>query len=219
MSEKVSKSERPSEGEWLDQRGRLRPETAIPGFWDTLVQDCSQWAKVTTVGPFWSEAEKLLPSWAGGYHAKYDYSLLTKPGLPNFIGKKVDPIRSKILNDYPGKGPPAPFPKGPPVPQLPDPVRTRIHCRYLDGVSFQAEKVLEKDPRFISIQPRHMIHLAHGLLVELRDTSRTEDTIVRKDETIRQSLQRKYIIHGLLHDSHVIKDRTLMRTFRDEGHK
>ncbi len=142
MSEKVSKSERPSEGEWFDQLGRLCPETAIPGFWDTLVQDCSDWAKVTTVGPFWSEAEKLLPSWASGYHAKYDYSLLTKPGPPNFIGKKVVPIRSKILNDYPG----------------------------------------------------HMIHLADGLLVELRDTSRTEDTMVRQDDTIRQSLQRKYII-------------------------
>src|SRR5262249_36562129 len=64
--------------------------------------------------------------------------LLIQSGLPNFTGKQADSIRRKLLRmcrsrrDYIERAFPAPG--MPPVPRIGDLVRTRIVCRYIDGV-------------------------------------------------------------------------------------
>lgn len=179
--------------------------------------------------------------------------------LPNFCGKSADSIQSKLYRHRRNQENfDAVFSKdGPPVPKLNDLVRTRISCKYIDGVEFLANKLLQlaqnmklnpkrnrqwrlegyfaqhvyftedvffrfgrdnqpatitceiqlasdlatrileaahvvyagtrereeepaewqgnpSDPRFISRQLGHMIHLADGLLIQLREAANRE---------------------------------------------
>lgn len=250
------------ESEWLEELREIRSEVGIPGYWETLEENCAQWSKDITVCPFWTEANEHLSHWISEYRLQERGNLLLQPGLPNFEGKEIKRTLNKLYekrcenenfkNEVFLKD-------GPPIPKLNDLVRTRIACLYVDGVEFLANKLYElakvnnlnpkhsregrvegyfaqhinftenvlyrfgggseqgvirceiqiatemstriwdsthkiyeisretldnpeewqwnpKDPRFVSRQLGHMIHLADGLLVQLRDTATLEKT-------------------------------------------
>lgn len=134
------------ESEWLEELERVRPEISIPGYWRTLEENCSQWAKEISVGPFWSEASKKVVTWVAEYRSETGGALLARLGLPNFEGKSANRIRGKLYEqrlkkeDFKFEA----FPKeGPAIPKLNDLVRTRISCQYVDGVEFLANKLVD----------------------------------------------------------------------------
>ena len=133
-----------TEEEWLRRLTALRPEVRLPGFWATLAANCEQWAGELSVGPFWTEAKRKLDQWRTEYRGSSGADLLSQPGLPPFVGKPEASIRDKLFHrckqsmDYLEK---AMSTEGPPVPRIGDLVRTRIACRYIDGVEFLANKL------------------------------------------------------------------------------
>jgi hypothetical protein len=243
--------------QWLERLADVRPEVRLPGFWATIAENCARWAEELSVGPFWSEISRRLDQWRTEYTGQTGADLLPTVGLPRFVGKPELSIRDKLFRRY-GRSLEdcrrAMQDTGPPIPRLGDLVRTRIPCRYIDGVEFLADKIqsvaaekgircsrrregrisgyfaqhvvvyqevifrfgghnelglvgseiqiasematrmwdashslyeLERgdenpeawqwkpeDPRFISSQLGHVIHLADGLLVQLRATTR-----------------------------------------------
>jgi hypothetical protein len=185
--------------------------------------------------------------------------MLVAAPLPDFSGKGADRTKAKLIRkctEDPNFVREALGSSGPPLPRLSDLVRTRVSCKFLDGVEYLAERLNElaveqgvavgrerqgklvgyfaqhvtfaadvhvriaghaepvritceiqvatelssqiwdaahpvyeaarvttddpedwqwspKDPRFISRQLGHMIHLADGILVQLRDSTRS----------------------------------------------
>ncbi len=254
------KDDAPTREQWLAILGSARSTTLQPGYWDLLAENSNQWAKEVSISPFWEAAKTELPKWSAEFYARTGGPLLPTLGLPSFVGKGAEGIRSKShrnslsayrkkkISDWAGLWPQS----GPSVPDINDLVRVRIETSYLDGVQFLADKLerlasnksvpckaapqgkLEgyfayhlyfkhaflfrvlgegdkiqieceiqiattlstrvwdvshggyelwreepgsaadwqwnpKDPRFIARQLGHMIHLADGLLVQLRD--------------------------------------------------
>src|SRR5208337_3903471 len=95
LPEKLEPSKK--EQEWLTHLASVRPETTLPGYWDTLANNCDDWAREITVSSFWTEAKKILPSWANDYSSRFGDSLRSMQGLPHFEGKGARRIREKLL--------------------------------------------------------------------------------------------------------------------------
>jgi ppGpp synthetase/RelA/SpoT-type nucleotidyltranferase len=130
--------------ELLRRLEELRPEVSLPGYWRMVAKNCGQWAHEISVGPYWTEAKTRLDQWRTEYRSDADADLLPAPGLPDFVSKAEKSIRDKVFRDC--KDRPALleeiFPvEGPAVPRLNDLVRTRVACRYIDGVEFLASKL------------------------------------------------------------------------------
>jgi len=134
-----------TEADWLRQLAAVRSEVRLPGFWTNLAENCARWAEELSVGPFWTEAKRRIDQWRMEYRAANDADLLSQPGLPSFTSKAEGSIRDKLFRrckqeaDYLAK---AVEKEGPPIPRLGDLVRTRIACRYIDGVEFLANKIV-----------------------------------------------------------------------------
>lgn len=134
-----------SEEECLRELANIRSEVLLPGFWKNLAENSEQWAEEVSVGPFWAEAEHRLDQWRTEYRSTNDGDLLSRPGLPKFESKSENSIRDKVFRRCREK---ADYIKtaiqreGPPIPRIGDLVRTRIACRYIDGVEFLANKIL-----------------------------------------------------------------------------
>lgn len=246
-----------SQDEWVRELIEICPEVGIPGYWNNLEDNCSQWAEEMSVCPFWNEAKQRLDKWRSDYRSETKGALLAQEGMPKFVGKGEERIISKLYQrrlkneNYKSEV----FPENRvPVPRLNDLVRTRISCQYIDGVEFLASRLFElmsemelnpnrsregrlegyfaqhltfygdvyyrlggsrepvsiicevqiatdmstiiwnathriyeatresveeaedwqwqpQDPRFVSRQLGHMIHLADGLLVQLREST------------------------------------------------
>lgn len=259
--EETSNKSGQSDEEILSALKSQWPAIAVPGYWDTLINNCTQWAIDVGNNPFWNEINNSLLAWKFEHRTNTENPLLSREGLTNFNHKEKDRILSKII--YKAKNDER-FKKNafgttdPPIPQLNDLVRTRLSCQYIDGVEFIANKILEvaknndafvdhekmgslegyfaqhiifkdtviqrymgeskavtinceiqigtalstaiwssthniyevsrelfekpsdwqwnpKDPRFISTQIGHMIHLADGLLVGLRESIKSKE--------------------------------------------
>lgn len=256
LAERVQ-TEQITEIEWLRELESIRGDLAVPGYWTNLEENCRQWAGEISVGPFWLRAKRELQSWKAEYRSQCGGALLVGLELPDFEGKGSVRISSKLyqkrLEKESFKEEVLPE-EGPPIPKINDLVRTRIACRYVDGVEFLGDKLFDlakgmqcdpirsregrlegyfaqhlnlsndvlyrfggtsekakitveiqiatglsttvwdtthsiyeasredkqshenwqwdpKDPKFISNQLGHMIHLADGLLVQLRDAA------------------------------------------------
>lgn len=134
-----------TEEDWLRELATLRPEVRLPGFWANLSENSARWAEELSVGPFWTEAKRRLDQWRTEYRADTDADLFSQPGLPNFTAKPEKSTRDKLFRrckqeaDYLPK---AIAKEGAPIPRLGDLVRTRIPCRYIDGVEFLANKIM-----------------------------------------------------------------------------
>jgi len=128
----------------LDEAASIRSEIATPGFWDNLAVNASTWANEITAGPFWGSLTKSIDQWRTEYRQQCYADLLVSPGLPAFMGKRVDSIRDKFCRRWKrgGDSRNTVLPvDGPPIPQLRDLVRTRLTCPYVDGVEFLATKI------------------------------------------------------------------------------
>lgn len=247
--------------DWEKELIGIRADVSIPGYWSSIEENSNQWANEISVCPFWNNVNKNLEKWIAEYRSETGGALLAQPGLPKFIGKGSDRIQTKLYkkrladDNYKTKV----YPKeGPAIPNLHDLVRTRISCKFIDGVEFLANKLyrlskemsvyhghskegrlegyyaqhlnfkenvfyrfgggttaaliicevqiatemstliwdathaiyeearereednpaewqwLPNDPRFVSRQLGHMIHLADGLLVQLREAVKRE---------------------------------------------
>lgn len=133
------------EHEWLRRLGEIHSEVLLPGYWSTLASNCESWANEISAAPFWGEVSKRLDSWRGEYSANTGTNLLARPGLPSFIAKSESSICNKLFRKC--KQDPNYFAKAirnenPKIPRLGDMVRTRIACRYIDGVEFLASKLV-----------------------------------------------------------------------------
>ena len=132
--------------DWFAKLAEIRSEFAIPSFLGVLASNAETWAQEISVGPFWKTANKRLPQWRTEYRALVGSDLLPHLDLPEFVHKAESSIRDKLirlcklhesdLSKVIGAG-------GPPIPKLNDIVRTRVACRYIDGVEFLAKKFLE----------------------------------------------------------------------------
>lgn len=145
-----------TESEWLKELGEVRHELSIPGYWQSLEENCAQWAKEVFVGPFWNEASQQLVNWIGEYRSETGGALLGQLGLPKFQGKSAERICSKLYQQrFKEKNfKVEAFPKeGPPIPKLNDLVRTHISCQYIDGVEFLANK-LEQLAQQMDLEPQ-----------------------------------------------------------------
>jgi len=135
-----------TEEEWIRQLAELHPDARLPGFWTNVAQNCATWADELTAGPFWRTAAQRLDAWRAEYREKRGADLLIQIGLPPFVSKPEGSIRDKLFrhckrkDDYIRK---AFEPGGPPIPRLGDLVRTRVVCRYIDGVEFLATKLFD----------------------------------------------------------------------------
>lgn len=132
--------------DWIERIGELHPVTKIPGYWQNISASCDQWATEVTVGPFWKNATAKLDQWRTEYVATMEGDLLVAPGLPKFVGKSEVSIKDKVIRNCQKKGQfisEAIALGNAPVPQISDLVRTRIACRYIDGVEFLTSKLYE----------------------------------------------------------------------------
>lgn len=255
-SGKLKKSKRSVQIEkWLSEAEKQISEISVPGYWKTLEENCKNWSTEVAASPYWIEAKALLKHWNYDYRLEHKDDLLTKLRLPSFHPKGIERIREKIaikIGESKGEIRDL-FSDEAVVPVLNDLVRTRISCKYIDGVDYISKQLtglakkhnlsverskegkLEgyfaqhivvthpifyrvaglptqvalkteiqvatdmstriwesthsvyeeervnpknpedwqwapKDPRFVAHQLGHMIHLADGLLVQLRDS-------------------------------------------------
>jgi len=122
-----------------------RPEVLVPGFWATLASNCGDWAKEISASPYWQQARKRLEEWRAEYRTQTGDDLISQTFLEDFVPKSEGRIREKLIHRIKrGKEDPAAAiqANGPPIPRLNDLVRTRVACRYIDGVEFLGGKLL-----------------------------------------------------------------------------
>jgi ppGpp synthetase/RelA/SpoT-type nucleotidyltranferase len=139
-------SRRRAEVDWLARIGERFPEVLSPGYWDNIGANCESWAKEMTVGPYWSAATEHLDQWRQEYRASCTSDLLSQPDLPRFVAKSVSSVKDKLgrkCRDSDQFASQAISADGPPIPQIGDLVRTRIACRFIDGVEFLATKLFD----------------------------------------------------------------------------
>jgi hypothetical protein len=130
------------------------PVLAQPGYWTLLEENARAWANEVTAGPFWSEAKKRLDSWRIEYRSKSMDALLARlAGLPPFGYKEWTSCERKLRMKCCRDGSFVPVSDGyPQIPQIHDLVRTRIVCKYIDGVEYLAEQIVELAKKF-ALQP------------------------------------------------------------------
>jgi len=122
-------------------------------YWTLIAEGAEVCARIATVNTFWASAEKNLGNWAEEYRKLGKEDLFNPPfKLPAFTSKSAASIKNKIqrvgksmdksfaLLSAPGADGSASLLQ---FPILDDLVRVRVVCRYLDGVSFLAQKFLE----------------------------------------------------------------------------
>lgn len=131
-----------------DESAKLRPEIAVPGYWESLQENCDDWARYASVGPLWNEVKKKIPIWSNEFYAKTGGALLSLPDLPDFRVKGVDRIREKICHRALSDPEYLDIGKAwnacePAIPAINDMVRTRVVCKFLDGVEFFASRLEE----------------------------------------------------------------------------
>jgi hypothetical protein len=131
-----------------DASEKLRSDLAVAGFWDTLEQNCNQWADDVTVSPFWKAVKDRQLTWSNDFQRKTSGALLANPGIPPFVPKTIKRAREKLLHDWIRADRPENVARfwpasGPPVPLINDLVRTRVECQFLDGVEFFGNRLEE----------------------------------------------------------------------------
>ena len=135
-----------SEINWLAKLGEVREEFLIPDYPKILAENTDTWANEISAGPFWTRTKRSLTQWRTEYKSLIGADLLPRPDLPDFQGKTEGGIRDKLTRlcrTHQDNLSQVVAEKGPPIPRLNDLVRTRMACRYIDGVEFLAKKLTE----------------------------------------------------------------------------
>ena len=120
-----------------------REEMRLPGYWELLASNSGQWARDVDGGPFWTSVKERIDQWRSEYRQQNGADLLTPSGLPAFVGKPSDSTKAKVTRYWRQKKEfrESAIPKeGAPIPAIGDLVRTRVVCKYMDGVEFLASR-------------------------------------------------------------------------------
>lgn len=129
---------------WLDALSAAVPEVGTAGYWENLESQCDVWAREVTVSAFWEQTANDLLRWRTEFHSVFRGDLLATQDLPQFQGKRSERIRQKIQQKCEADGNQVGvlFPAGrAPVPLLTDLVRTRVQCRFVEGVEFFTDRL------------------------------------------------------------------------------
>jgi hypothetical protein len=176
----ASPTEPKQQAELLWQKfGLIRPETDNPGFWTHLSNEAEEWARTASVGKFWESAKAKKESWRHEFKEAAGGTLYAdEREWESFKAKRERAIVDKVKREFckseaDMRG--AFAESGPPIPSLDDLVRTRIVCRYVDGVEFLASKLQ-------SLAHEHDLHPIHK----------------------RQGNERGYFAQHIYFDHHVI---------------
>ena len=158
-------------GDDIDRKIQDRhPDTKLPGYWDTLATNCTTWSGEISAGPFWRAAVHNVALWSNEYAADRGGADLLQPGgLRNFSGKSKSSVQDKIVRECrrlarrKSLDPviDAIIGANPPIPMINDLVRTRVVCKYLDGVEFLGTK-------FVDLAKSHMLHIERVRLGSLQ---------------------------------------------------
>ena len=123
----------------------LRPELETPGYWQALSDNCDQWASEFTVCPLWRAASENLTRWRQEYRETFGAELLSVGRLPDFVAKSQSSIKNKLARKLRAEEDLEVIlsKTGPPIPQVGDLVRTRVVCKYIDGVEYLTTKLCD----------------------------------------------------------------------------
>lgn len=154
----IPKKKEISKTEWFSELERKWLDIRRPGYWNHLGDNCDQWASDITAGIYWRDVKQQVQSWKNEFRTLTGDSLLIERDLPDFVSKSVRNIKDKLYREgrkdekYKNEV----FDEGtPPIPKINDLVRTRIPCRYIDGVEFLTGK-LYNQASVLSLNPeRH----------------------------------------------------------------
>lgn len=127
---------------------QFRSECSIPGYWETLAENTTDWAHVISASPFWRDAAKNLELWKKEYRRETGGILYKGSVLPPFVGKSTERIKEKVFEKIERSENhlieiKRLFDQSVPVPRLEDLVRVRLETQFLDGVPFLAKKILD----------------------------------------------------------------------------
>ncbi|WP_343661770.1 hypothetical protein [Ralstonia sp.] len=123
-----------------------RPKDFSAGYWKLIADNAERWACEFGAGPFWGAANQNLGAWRQEFRQKFGGSLLASDGLPPLVGKSDRSIADKVGRKLGKNGEELDkiFPVDRPfVPQISDLVRTRVQCKFIDGVEFLATKLAD----------------------------------------------------------------------------
>lgn len=121
-----------------------RPTEFTAGYWQLIASNSERWAGELGAGPYWNEAAKSLALWRQDFRQHFGGALLANEGLPPFFGKSAASIADKVGRKIGKNGErlDTVFPQGGPfVPRISDLVRTRVQCKFIDGVEYLATKL------------------------------------------------------------------------------
>ncbi len=135
-------SELSDEERWERELADAIPATQDPDYWTTLEANARRWAQQVGTSNYWLDAKEALASWRTEFHSLHRGSLV-RGDLPAFVHKSAGELRGKAFrwrDRNEGKvlgvwDPPVE------VPILNDIVRTRVECRFLDGVEFLGDRL------------------------------------------------------------------------------
>ena len=147
-SSQPSNAQTENERRFWDVCTKMHPNLGVAGFWNTLQENCIQWADDLSVSPFWKTVKERQPAWSNDFQRKTSGSLLAEIGIPKFSPKNIQRVKEKLLHDWLRKGSPSDVTcfgpvGGSPIPLIKDLVRTRVECQFLDGVEFLTTKLAE----------------------------------------------------------------------------
>lgn len=125
----------------------LPRQCATPGYWSSLAENASIWAREVSAGPIWQSANTELEGWRREFQRDFG-GVLNIGDFQNFVGKSEGRIREKTIEKIQRAGVVATgvsqiFDQQVPVPRLEDLVRVRLQVQFLDGVPFLAKKIHE----------------------------------------------------------------------------
>jgi hypothetical protein len=127
---KTTQERDPCQGwqEFLEKNRATCPEICIPGFWESLADNCATWAKAVVAAPFWQAVQRDITQWRNEYYQQNGSASLTHgEELPSFCCKKLPRIKEELLEHWNEKHT---YPRcranQAPVPCLNDLVRTSV---------------------------------------------------------------------------------------------
>ena len=141
--------------------GRLPAQCAIPGYWSSIADNASNWAREISAGPLWQSAHTELEGWRKEYLRDFGGVLNIGP-LQSFVGKSENRLKEKTIEKITRaksieSGLEQIFDQKVPVPRLEDLVRVRLAVQFLDGVPFLAKKIFELAQKYdpnAAIEPK-----------------------------------------------------------------
>lgn len=134
------------ETDWLKKLAEVRKELSLPNYWGVLAENCDTWAGEVSAGRFWMGVNSNLTRLRTEYLSLTGADLSDSRLFINFVGKSKSSIQDKLVQRCklaPDRLEELIAKDGPPIPKIKDLVRTRIKCKYIDGVEYLADRMVD----------------------------------------------------------------------------